>query len=130
LSVYHLEASIAATHCMAFDASTTEWPRILHLYDQLLALTDSPVTAMNRAVAVARVHGAQARLDALDNIRQRSVLEGNHLYHAMRGTLTAELGLTAVAVTHFREAAKLALLPIERDFIARRIEECESATIL
>jgi RNA polymerase sigma-70 factor (ECF subfamily) len=130
LSVYHIEASIAATHCMASDASATDWPRILHLYDQLLALTSSPVTAMNRAVAVARVHGAQAGLDALDNIRQRSVLEGNHLYHTMRGTFAAELGQTAAAVTHFRQAAKLALLPIERDFIARRIEECEAATKL
>jgi predicted RNA polymerase sigma factor len=42
----------------------------------------------------------------------------------MRGTFAAELGQTAAAVTHFRQAAKLALLPIERDFIAQRIEEC------
>ncbi len=126
LSVYHLEGSIAATHCLAAEAAATDWPLILHLYDQLLALTDSPVTAMNRAVAVARVHGAQAGLDALDNIRQRSVLEGNHLYHAMRGTFAAELGKTAAAVAHFRQAAKLALLPVERDFIARRIKECEA----
>ena len=126
--MYHIEASIAATHCLAADASATDWPRILHLYDQLLALTGSPVTAMNRAVAVARVHGARAGLEALDNIQQRSVLEGNHLYHAIRGTFTAELGETAAAVTHFRQAAKLALLPVERDFIARRIEECEAAS--
>jgi RNA polymerase sigma factor (sigma-70 family) len=128
LSVYHIEASIAATHCTATDASTTDWSRILHLYDQLLAITGSPVTAMNRAVAVTRVHGARAGLDALDNIRQRSVLEGNHLYHAMRGTFTAELGQPAAAIALFRLASKLALLPVERDFIARRIEECEAAT--
>ena len=127
LSVYHIEASIAATHCLAANAAATDWPRILHLYDQLLALTGSPVTAMNRAVAVTRVHGAQAGLDALDQIRQRSVLEGNHLYHAMRGTFAAELGQTAAAETHFRQAAKLALLPVERDFIARRIAECQAA---
>ena len=126
LSVYHIESSIAATHCLAADASTTDWTLILHLYDQLLAITGSPVTAMNRAVAVARVHGAQAGLDVLDNIPQRSALEGNHLYHAMRGTFAAELGQTAAAVAHFRQAAKLALLPVERDFIARRIEECEA----
>lgn len=129
LSVYHIEASIAATHCMASEASVTDWRRILHLYDRLLTLTDSPVTAMNRAVAVARVHGAQAGLDALDHIRQRSVLEGNHLYHAMRGTFAAELGQKAAALTHFREATKLALLPVERDFLARRIEECGPTTM-
>ena len=124
LSVYHIEASIAATHCLATDATATDWPRILHLYDQLFVLTRSPITAMNRAVAVARVHGAQAGLDALANIKQRSVLEGNHLYHAMRGTFAAELGQNIAAVAHFNQAAKLALLPVERDFIARRIEEC------
>jgi len=127
LSVYHIEAGTAATHCLAADAGATDWPRILHLYDLLLALTGSPVTAMNRAVAVARVHGAQAGLDALDNILERSVLEGNHLYHALRGTLAAELGQRAAAAERFRQAAKLARLPVERDFIARRIEECEAA---
>jgi RNA polymerase sigma-70 factor (ECF subfamily) len=125
LSVYHIEAGIAATHCLAASAAVTDWPRILHLYDQLLALNGSPVTAMNRAVAVARVHGPQAGLDALEKIRQVSVLEGNHLYHAMRGTFAAELGQKEAAVGHFREAAKLALLPVEREFIARRIEECQ-----
>jgi predicted RNA polymerase sigma factor len=127
LSVYHIEASIAATHCMSADATATDWPCILHLYDRLLALTGSPVTAMNRAVAVARVHGAQAGLDVLEKIQQRSVLEGNHLYHSMRGTFAAALGQTTAAVAHFRQAAKLALLPVERDFIARRIRECEAA---
>ena len=126
VSVYHIEASIAATHCLAADASATDWPLILHLYDQLFDLNRSPVTAMNRAVAVARVHGAQAGLDALETIPQRSVLEGNYLYHSMRGTFAAELGQTAEAVAHFRHAAKLAMLPVERDFIARRIEECET----
>ena len=81
---------------------------------------------MNRAVAVARVHGAQAGLNALDNIERCSVLEGNHLYYAMRGTFAAELGQTTNAVAYFRQAAKLALLPIEREFIARRIGECQA----
>jgi len=124
LSVYHIEASIAATHCTAPDASATNWPRILLLYDQLLALTGSPVTAMNRAVAVARVHGAQVGLDALDGIKQRTSLESYHLYHAIRGAFAAELGQVAAALTSFRQAEILATLPAERDFIARRIEEC------
>ncbi len=123
LSVFHIEASIAATHCLATDAAATDWPRILHLYDQLLALTRSPVTAMNRAVAVARVEGPQAGLEALDRIPNRSVLEGSHLYHAMRGAFAGELGQKSAAVAHFRQAARLAGLPVERDFIARQIAE-------
>ena len=55
ISEYHLEAGIAACHSTAADEAATDWPRILALYDQLLTLKSSPITAMNRAVAVARV---------------------------------------------------------------------------
>lgn len=128
LSVYHIEASIAATHCLAADAASTDWPRILHLYDQLLAITGSPVTAMNRSVAVARLHGPQAGLDALRSIQQRSVLEISHLYYAIGGTFAAELGQTEAACAQFEQALKLATLPVEREFISRRIEECHGKT--
>lgn len=122
-SDYHLEAGIAACHNTAVDDASTDWPRILSLYDRLVRIGSSPVAAMNRAVAVARVHGPQAGLDALDAIRNRSSLETYHLYHAIRGSLFAELGAIAEALTHFRQAGNLANLPAERDFIARRIVE-------
>ena len=127
LSVYHIEASIAATHCLAAEAAATDWPRILQLYDQLLTITSSPVTAMNRAVAVARVHGSQVGLEALDHIERRYLLDGHHLFHAIRGTFAAELGQKAVAISHFRQALNLATLHAEREFIARRIAECEAS---
>jgi RNA polymerase sigma-70 factor (ECF subfamily) len=123
ISEYHLEAGIAACHSTAPDDAGTDWPRILALYDQLLTLKPSPIAAMNRAVAVARVHGPQAGMDALDAITDRSKLESHHLYHAIRGTFAAELGDHRAALTHFRQAGNLATLPAERDFIARRIGE-------
>jgi RNA polymerase sigma factor (sigma-70 family) len=123
ISVYHLEAGIAACHSTAPDDASTEWPRILALYDQLLTLTSSPVAAMNRAVAVARVDGPLAGMAALDAISDRSKLESNHLFHVIRGTFAAELGNQAAALAHFRQAWNLASLPAERDFIARRLSE-------
>lgn len=123
ISEYHLEAGIAACHSTAPDDASTNWPRILALYDQLLTLKSSPIAAMNRAVAVARVHGTQAGMDALDAITDRSKLESYHLFHVIRGTFAAELGHQAAALTHFRQAGNLASLPAERDFIARRIAE-------
>ena len=125
LSEYHLEAGIAACHSTAADEASTDWSRILSLYDQLLLITASPIAALNRAVAVARVHGAPAGLDALDAIKARSSLASYYLYHAIRGALHAELGQFPEALTHFRKAADLASLPAERDFIARRIQDCE-----
>jgi len=123
ISEYHLEAGIAACHSTAPDDASTNWPRILALYDQLLTLKSSPIAAMNRAVAVARVHGPQAGMDALDAITDRSKLESYHLFHVIRGTFAAELGHQPTALTHFRQAGNLASLPAERDFIARRIAE-------
>ncbi len=123
VSTYHLEAGIAACHCLAPDEAGTDWPRILGLYDQLVRLTASPVAAMNRAVAVARVHGPEQGLKALAEIANRSTLEAYHLYHAIHGTFAAELGRTAEALTHFKQAGSLAKLPAERDFIARRAAE-------
>ncbi|MGB3120770.1 MAG: DUF6596 domain-containing protein, partial [Verrucomicrobiales bacterium] len=125
ISEYHLEAGIAACHSTASDEASTNWPRILALYDQLLNLKASPVAAMNRAVAVARVNGPKAGMEALDAIKDRSRLESYHLFHVIRGTFAAELGNPLVALTHFRQAGNLATLPAERDFIARRIEQWE-----
>ncbi|MBP7141699.1 MAG: sigma-70 family RNA polymerase sigma factor [Opitutaceae bacterium] len=124
LSAFHLEAGIAACHSTAPDDVSTDWPRILSLYDQLLAIKPSPITALNRAVAVARVRGPGAGLAALDEIHDRSTLGSYHLYHAIRGSLLAETGRMSDALVHFRQAGNLATLPAERDFIARRITEC------
>jgi RNA polymerase sigma-70 factor (ECF subfamily) len=123
ISEYHLEAGIAACHSTAPDEASTNWPRILALYDQLLTLKSSPIAAMNRAVAVARVHGPQAGMDSLDAITYRSKLESYHLFHVIRGTFATEMGDQTAALTHFRQAGNLAALPAERDFIARRIAE-------
>ena len=126
VSEYHLEAGIAACHSTAADDASTHWPRILGLYDRLIVINSAPITAMNRAVAVSRVHGPQVGLDALDAIKDRSSLESYHLYHAIRGTFAGELGQIATALTSFRQAENLATLPAERDFIARRIQEVKT----
>ena len=123
ISPYHLEAAIAACHSLATDDASTDWPRILQLYDQLITIAASPVAEMNRAVAISRVHGPERGLAALDAIHDRTPLEAWHLYHAIRGTFAAELGRTAEALTHFKQAGDLAHLPAERDFIARRVQE-------
>ena len=128
LSTYHLEAGIAACHALAADDQSTDWPRILSLYDQLLTLTNSPVTGLNRAIAISRVHGPQAGLNALNEINRRGTLETYHLYHATRGTFHAELGESKPALTHFNQAAALVTLPAEKEFIARRIREITSGS--
>ena len=68
LGEYQVQAAIAALHCDAASARETDWVQILEWYDELLALTDSPVVALNRVVAVGEVDGALAGLLALQAV--------------------------------------------------------------
>ena len=72
LTVYHLQAGIAAVHAVAPDDSTTDWPRLLVLYDMLQTVDPSPIVDLNRAVALAMAEGPAAGLAALDEIAHSS----------------------------------------------------------
>jgi RNA polymerase sigma factor (sigma-70 family) len=87
---YQLQAAIVACHTEAATWAATDWPQILALYDLLLALTPSPVVALNRAVAVRQVAGPRAALEEVEPLAP--TLDGYHLFHAIRGELLVELG--------------------------------------
>jgi RNA polymerase sigma-70 factor (ECF subfamily) len=73
ISAYHLQAGVAACHCAAADYKSTDWPQILSLYDQLVRLDPSPVIALNRAVALAQVHGPETGIEAVSMIRNATI---------------------------------------------------------
>jgi RNA polymerase sigma-70 factor (ECF subfamily) len=123
---YHVEAGIAACHALAQDFAATDWPKIISLYDQLLALDPSPIVALNRAVALAQVEGPRAGLAALENTKDGGLLEGYYLFHAVSGHLHAELGDKAEAARHFQRALGLATLPQERLFLQNKLDECRA----
>jgi RNA polymerase sigma-70 factor (ECF subfamily) len=109
-----VQAAINAVHTDAESVQTTDWPQILTLYDQLLALTPTPVVALNRAIAVGEVHGPQAALDLVDQLN----LPGYHALHATRADLLRRLGRIEHAVAAYRAACALAPSPAERDYLA------------
>ncbi len=117
---FHLEAGIAACHALAASEAATDWKEILALYDQLLAIDGSPVVALNRAVAVGKVHGAAAGLAALDAMPRRGRLDTYHLRHAVEGQLWREAGDEVRAAEAFRRAEALAPIGAEREWLARR----------
>lgn len=120
LSPYHLEAGIAACHSLACDDAHTDWPRILSLFDQLLHLKPTAIVAMNRSVALARVHGPEAGLRTLEGIPDRHALETLHFYHAIRGHLMAELGREEESRAAYYRASELAPCDVERGFLRRQ----------
>jgi RNA polymerase sigma-70 factor (ECF subfamily) len=121
---YHLEAGIAACHALAPEYAATNWRQIVELYDQLLEMDDSPVVALNRAVAVAQMDGPHAGLRALDEIKNRAVLERYHLLPAVAGQLWLETGETERARECFLRASGLAALPAERALLEKKLAEC------
>lgn len=101
---YQVQAAIAALHCRAATAGETDWAEVLALYDVLLDLAPSPVVALNRAVAVAEVHGVDAGLAAVDTVAQDPALAGYHLLPALRADLLTRAGRPADAAVELRRA--------------------------
>ena len=120
ISAFHLEAGIAACHAAATWEST-DWRQIRDLYDDLLAITHSPVVAMNRAVAVSRVEGALAGLAALDATDHLDALRRHPLLPAIQAELWREAGDVARAVDHYRAALQLARSAPEHRWLTSRL---------
>lgn len=89
LTPIHLEAGIASAHAAAADGASTDWPAIRHWYDQLLAMTASPVVAINRAVATLQCGDAAAALDQLDQIGGSELARYAPLHAARAAALDA-----------------------------------------
>ncbi|HEX7139006.1 MAG TPA: DUF6596 domain-containing protein, partial [Vicinamibacterales bacterium] len=126
VSEYHVQAAIAATHARALDPATVDWPVILAFYDQLLALNTSPVVKLNRAVAVAKVHGPSAALAAIAGLDADPQLRQYHLLMSVRGQLLFDLGRTSEAADSFKAALGHTRNEPERRFLQRRMAACEA----
>ena len=118
---FQLQAAIQAVHCDADSFEATDWLQIVTLYDHLFSVMPTPVVALNRAIAVAEVHGPGAALTALDAIAPD--LDNYHLMHAARGTTLRRLGQRDAAKAAFERAAHLAATEADRRFLAQQIEE-------
>jgi RNA polymerase sigma-70 factor, ECF subfamily len=115
---YQVQAAIQAVHT---DGEATDWPQVLALYDQLVTLAPSPVVALNRAVAVAEVHGPAEGLTALDHLD----LPRSHLLPAVRADLLRRLGRDAEARAAYDAAIALVGNARERDLLRRRRDQLE-----
>jgi RNA polymerase sigma-70 factor (ECF subfamily) len=127
LSAYHVECAIAACHAAAPSYAATDWRSILERYDQLVTLSPSPIVKLNRAVAVAKVHGLDAGLAALDELERDEVkhagessLAAYHLLPATRAQILWSKGDSRAAAEHFAAALNLVRTAPERRLLERR----------
>jgi len=119
LSRYHLEAAIAYWHTFKND-HLQKWENILQLYNQLLCIEYSPVTALNRTYALSRIYGKRAAIDEAEKLG----LNANHLYHVLLGYLYTGINHNQ-ATEHLFIALKLAKTEQERTLIRKDLEKLE-----
>ena len=117
---YQLEAAVQSAHVVRRRTGRADWAAIAHLYDALLALTGSPVVAINRAVAIAEARGAAEGLAALDAIGADPRLADYQPYWAARAGLLARHGAIEAADAAYRRAIGLEADPAVRRFLQQR----------
>ncbi|HZR23728.1 MAG TPA: sigma-70 family RNA polymerase sigma factor [Vicinamibacterales bacterium] len=125
---YHVQAAIAATHARAIDPQSLDWELILQLYDQLLAINPSAIVALNRAVAVAKVCGPAAALEAIAPLERDRKLREYHLLLALRGQLLLQLGRAEDALAAFEGALACAGTDPERRFLKKKLDAISACT--
>ena len=124
---FALQAAIAAAHARAERREDTDWAEIARLYEHLEQLQPSPVVTLNRAVAVAMVHGPRAALNIVDALARDGELQGYHLLHAARADFARRLGAFADAEQSYQRALELVGNDSERRFLERRLREVRAA---
>ena len=121
ISEWHVQAAIAATYASAASSAEIDWAAILEHYDQLMEMTDSPVVALNRAVVVMKVHGAEASLAALTPLEGNNALQKYHLLAATQGHVLAALGRLDEAKAAFSAALECDCTLPEKRFLQRQL---------
>jgi RNA polymerase sigma-70 factor (ECF subfamily) len=125
-SVYAIQAAVAALHARAKTPRETDWPQIALLYAELRKLADTPVVALNQAVAVAMAEGPRAGLALLDALPCAEELAGYHLLAATRADLLRRLGEHAQARLHYARALELSGNQAEQRYLKRRLAELDA----
>ena len=118
ISRYHLEAGIAYWHTTPSEGS--KWPHILQLYNQLILIEYSPVTALNRAFAFAKVYGHEKAIFEAEKLKL-----DNCYYYELLGYLYAEFDIDK-AIGHYRKAIKLTKSEAEKRTLMKEIERLEA----
>ncbi len=126
VGVYQLQAAIAALHAEATNASDTDWSQIAAIYVELMRLSPSPVIALNHAVAVAMSDGIEQGLKLIEAAGASGNLDSYYLFHSARADLLRRVKRFGEASSSYSRALDLTENLVERNYVTRRLRECEA----
>jgi len=121
---YQLQAAIVALHAQARRVEYTDWAQILVLYGLLERMSANPMVTLNRAIAVAMVHGPAAGLALLESLEDR--LAGHYRLDAVRAHLKEMAGELDAALAHYRAAANRTTSWPERHYLIAQVTRLKS----
>ncbi len=119
---YVLQAAIARTHAHARSPEDTDWAGIEGFYRQLMALSSSPVIALNHAVAVAMSRGLEEGLALVEALAAQGDLAGYRLFYTTRAELLRRLGRGAEALPNYERALGMTSNEVERKLLTAQID--------
>ncbi len=128
LGPYQLQAAIAAVHDEAARVEDTDWPQVLALFGLLETISPNPMVTLNRAVAVAMVHGPEAGLELVDRLEADDRMARHHRLHAVRAHLLELAGDRDAAAAAYRTAARYATNLPERRYLEARAANLASVS--
>jgi RNA polymerase sigma-70 factor (ECF subfamily) len=120
LGRYQLEAAVQSAHVSRCRTGCANWEAVMRIYDALFAIAGSPVVAINRALAIAELHGSQAGIEAMPNPDSDARLAGYQPYWAARAELLARAGVGSEACHAYEIAIGLERDPAIRSFLEQR----------
>nr|WP_299069255.1 sigma-70 family RNA polymerase sigma factor [uncultured Allomuricauda sp.] len=123
ITKYNILATISANHCIAETYKKTNWAQILSLYDQLIILEDSPITQLNRSVALAEVKGTQVAISTLETLGEESDIDNYFLYHFTLAELYKANKAFAKARFAYNQALHLAKNPRDKELLKKKLDE-------
>ena len=124
ISIYHLQAGVAACHCLAKNYQSTNWVKILSLYDQYLTIHKSAHVELERAVVISRLKNPGLGLELAEGIKNNKQLEGYPYLYSTIGNFHLQLHNYRQALNNYKTAYELSDTGIDRSFYSKKIRIC------
>lgn len=124
---YHAEAAIAAEHCLAPTFNATRWDKVAESYEMLEQVAPSALHRLNRALAVAELHGPARGLAVLDGFQPPTWLAGSYMWAAVLADLHRRCGSAQTASAYRELACRLAPTAAVRQLLERRLQIVDAA---
>src|SRR5690606_1491869 len=115
ITKYHLEAGIAYWHTT--PTNQNKWHHILQLYNKLITIEYSPITALHRTFALAKVYGYKEGIFEAEKLQ----LNENSYYHQLLGNLYADINIKE-AIAHYNHAITLTKSKAEKRILQKELD--------